>query len=215
MWIQEKIRTNESITSTKIYNKFGFRNVVGVGHAGLKAIAGPIHVCAVILPPHHKIPNLVSINSTRSKVLGKKETEKTIRLILKKATYIRYGLISNLDVFHRGKKEAIRVAINEALITFSRYNPASCIFIDYPEYVPGEHMAGIPFFTEFGLRELVDSVAAASLLAKTRTETILKRMHKEYPEYGWDKNFGYPTREHMHAINEHGRTVYHRFKKEA
>lgn len=209
MWIQDKIENKENITATKLYNRFGFRNVVGVGHAGFKAIAGPIYVCALILPPYHKIPNL-----HRVKTLGKKDTERTRDLILNKATYIRYGLISNLDIFNRGKQQALRVAINESLISFSKYSPASCIFIDYKEYIPGEHMAGIPIFTENGLSDIIDSVAAASLLAKLRIEAILRRMHKEYPEYGWNTNFGYPTKEHIDAIDSYGKTIYHRFKKE-
>ena len=53
-------------------------------------------------------------------------------------------------------------------------------------------------------------IAAASVLAKTHRDEYMMRLHEEYPLYGWDRNKGYPTREHRLAIREHGLTPYHR-----
>ena len=54
------------------------------------------------------------------------------------------------------------------------------------------------------------NIAAASVLAKTHRDEYMMRLHEEYPLYGWDRNKGYPTKEHRLAIREHGLTPYHR-----
>ncbi len=54
------------------------------------------------------------------------------------------------------------------------------------------------------------SIAAASILAKTYRDDYMMELHKEYPYYGWDRNAGYPTKEHREGIRLHGTTPYHR-----
>ena len=54
------------------------------------------------------------------------------------------------------------------------------------------------------------NIAAASVLAKTYRDDIMKDLHQEYPEYGWDKSKGYPTKAHREAIVKYGATPHHR-----
>lgn len=54
------------------------------------------------------------------------------------------------------------------------------------------------------------SIAAASILAKNYRDKLMRRLHEEYPEYGWDTNFGYATKKHQEALIKHGPTKYHR-----
>ncbi len=54
------------------------------------------------------------------------------------------------------------------------------------------------------------SIAAASILAKTYRDDYMKRLHQQYPMYGWDRNMGYPTKEHRRAVLQYGMTPYHR-----
>jgi ribonuclease HII len=54
------------------------------------------------------------------------------------------------------------------------------------------------------------SIAAASVLAKTYRDDYMLQLHEQYPHYGWDRNKGYPTKEHRQAIEQHGTTPYHR-----
>lgn len=54
------------------------------------------------------------------------------------------------------------------------------------------------------------SIAAASILAKTYRDEFMENIHNEFPKYGWDKNKGYPTKEHKDAIKTHGISHYHR-----
>ena len=54
------------------------------------------------------------------------------------------------------------------------------------------------------------SIAAASVLAKTHRDEYMRKLAEEFPQYGWDRNFGYPTPEHIEAIRRYGLTPYHR-----
>ena len=54
------------------------------------------------------------------------------------------------------------------------------------------------------------SIAAASVLAKTHRDEYMRKLAKEFPQYGWDRNFGYPTPEHIEAIRRYGLTPHHR-----
>jgi len=54
------------------------------------------------------------------------------------------------------------------------------------------------------------SIAAASILAKDYRDRLMEKLHEEYPQYGWAKNVGYPTKSHRDAIREFGTTPYHR-----
>lgn len=54
------------------------------------------------------------------------------------------------------------------------------------------------------------SIAAASVLAKTWRDEYMKKIAKEFPQYGWERNMGYPTPEHIAAIKKYGYTPYHR-----
>ncbi len=54
------------------------------------------------------------------------------------------------------------------------------------------------------------SIAAASVLAKTYRDDYMLRLHQRFPQYGWDKNKGYPTKDHYQALKEYGPTPFHR-----
>lgn len=54
------------------------------------------------------------------------------------------------------------------------------------------------------------SIAAASILAKNYRDLLMIELHEEFPEYGWNKNFGYATKQHREALNKYGPTKYHR-----
>lgn len=54
------------------------------------------------------------------------------------------------------------------------------------------------------------SIAAASILAKNYRDRLMIQLHEEFPHYGWNKNFGYATKEHREALKKHGPTKYHR-----
>jgi ribonuclease HII len=69
---------------------------------------------------------------------------------------------------------------------------------------------GLPHTCIVGGDALLMSIAAASVLAKTYRDETMERLHAEYPDYGWNRNKGYPTSAHRDAIRKSGVTPYHR-----
>ena len=81
------------------------------------------------------------------------------------------------------------------------------IIVDGNKFKPYED---IPFETIVKGDGKYLSIAAASILAKTYRDDYMESLHSEYPFYGWDRNKGYPTKEHRDGIRQHGATPYHR-----
>lgn len=77
-------------------------------------------------------------------------------------------------------------------------------------YIPAGEVMAVPATTVVKGDATYLSIAAASILAKTYRDDYMKRLATEYPQYGWDHNFGYPTAEHYKAIAQYGLTPYHR-----
>ena len=77
-------------------------------------------------------------------------------------------------------------------------------------YIPEGQVIQVPAQTVVKGDGKYLSIAAASVLAKTYRDEYMFRLHKQYPQYHWDTNMGYPTKAHYEAIKQHGITPYHR-----
>ena len=77
-------------------------------------------------------------------------------------------------------------------------------------YIPEGQVMQVPAQTVVKGDGKYLSIAAASVLAKTYRDEYMFRLHKQYPQYHWDTNMGYPTKAHYEAIKQHGITPYHR-----
>ena len=108
--------------------------------------------------------------------------------------------------------------LNAALLAMRR---ALAQLQPQPEHIIVDGNKWKPYIPEGGLMEIPArtivkgdgkylSIAAASVLAKTYRDDYMLRLHTEYPQYHWDTNMGYPTREHYAAIAQYGITPYHR-----
>jgi ribonuclease HII len=73
-----------------------------------------------------------------------------------------------------------------------------------------KNQTNIPFQCVVKGDSLYQSIAAASILAKTYRDDYMQEIHNKYPQYQWNKNMGYPTKLHRQAIEEHGITPFHR-----
>jgi ribonuclease HII len=110
-------------------------------------------------------------------------------------------------------EEIDRINILQASITGMHRALASLpaspelILVDGNKFRP---YGDIPHRTEIKGDARFVSIAAASVLAKTHRDEYMDALHLEYPEYGWNKNAGYPTKGHREAIRNHGITPYHR-----
>lgn len=172
----------------------------GCDEAGRGPLAGPVYAAAVILPEdfHHPLLND-----------SKKMTEKArdiLRPIIEQEA-VAWAVVAV------EAEEIDRINILNASITGMqravrqlKVKPEFLI-IDGNRFKPFD---GYRYATVIHGDAAYASIAAASVLAKTYRDERMRQLAREYPQYGWDRNMGYPTREHLDAIREHGYSPYHR-----
>jgi ribonuclease HII len=172
----------------------------GCDEAGRGCLAGPVVASAVILPKHFKHPVL-----NDSKKLTEKQRISLKEEIMSSAIAWKVAFIDNEEIDEmnilRASIKAMHIAI-EALETHPQF-----LLIDGNSFYPYK---SIHYKTIIKGDGLFFSIAAASVLAKTFRDEYMKKIHNEYPEYGWDRNKGYPTAFHRMAIIKYGITPYHR-----
>lgn len=181
---------------------FLYRNLIEAGcdEAGRGCLAGPVTAAAVILPKNfkHAILNDSKKLSAKQRALLKDEIIKSA--IAWKVAFVDNNEIDEMNIL-RASIKAMHIAIEGLdkepqflLIDGNRFYPFKNI--SYKTIIRGD---GIFF-----------SIAAASVLAKTFRDEYMEKIHGEFPEYGWNKNKGYPTSFHRAAIMKYGITPYHR-----
>jgi ribonuclease HII len=172
----------------------------GCDEVGRGCLAGPVVAAAVILPNdyRHKLLN-------DSKQLSKVKREQIKEDILRDAICYAIGEVSNLEVDKINVLKASFVGMHRALDQLQQI--PEMLLIDGNRFIPYK---GIPFHCIVKGDGKFLSIAAASVLAKTYRDDLMARLAISYPEYGWERNMGYPTREHRDAIAKYGITPYHR-----
>jgi len=177
-----------------------FKLEAGCDEAGRGCLAGPVVAAAVILKEDFSNPLL-----NDSKKLAEKH-----RLILKEeieaeALAWAVGIVEPKKIDEINILNASFLAMHKAL---KKLKPQpKFIAIDGNRFTP---YGKIPFECVIKGDGKVQNIAAASILAKTYRDAIMLDLHKKHPEYGWDKNKGYPTKKHREGITSHGSTIYHR-----
>ncbi len=170
----------------------------GCDEAGRGCLAGPVVAAAVIL----KHP-IIGLND--SKLLTKKRRNELRIEIEKSALAYAVAVVSpeQIDEINilKASIEAMKIALGKLAITPQH------ILIDgnmFSTYKAIKHTTIIKGDTKF------QSIAAASILAKTYRDEIMESLHLENSVYKWDKNKGYPTKEHREAIRLNGISIHHR-----
>ena len=172
----------------------------GCDEAGRGPLAGPVYAAAVILPPDFSHPLL-----NDSKQMSRKARE-TLRPIIEREA-LAWAVVAV------EAKEIDRINILKASITGMQRAVKALkirpdfLLIDGNRFIPFE---GFPYKTVVHGDATYASIAAASVLAKTWRDERMAELARQYPEYGWDHNAGYPTPEHIEAIKRHGYTPEHR-----
>jgi ribonuclease HII len=181
---------------------FLYRNLTEAGcdEAGRGCLAGPVVAAAVILPKNFKHPVLNDSKKLTPKQRALLKDEIMNSAIAWKVAFVDNYEIDEMNIL-RASIKAMHIAI-EALETEPQF-----LLIDGNRFYPYKTIKHKTIIKGDGI---FFSIAAASVLAKTFRDEFMEKIHNEFPEYGWNKNKGYPTSFHRAAILRHGITPYHR-----
>jgi ribonuclease HII len=177
----------------------GYRRIAGVDEAGRGPLAGPVVAAAVILDPEH-IPE--GLND--SKLLSARKRAEVLEHIIAEAE-VGVGLASVAEIDELNILRASHLAMCRAIDAL-RTRPDH-VLID-GNLVPRD--LTLPATAVVKGDSLSLSIAAASIVAKTRRDAIMWDLAQQYPGYGWERNQGYPTKCHKEALRNLGVTPHHR-----
>lgn len=182
----------------RIYNE-GFSSVCGCDEAGRGPLCGPVVAAAVILPLGLEIEGL-----NDSKKLTEKKREKLFDIIKEKAIAYAIAEASPEEI------DEINI-LNASMLAMRRAVEALPVRADFA-LIDGNCSRGfeIPTETIVSGDAKSCSIAAASILAKVTRDRGCKELDEQYPMYGIAKHKGYPTKDHMNAVREHGPSPIHR-----
>jgi ribonuclease HII len=172
----------------------------GCDEAGRGCLAGPVFAGAVILPRGFSHPGIKD-----SKQLSEKDRWKIREVILNQAISWAVDMVDHTEIDRINIQKASFKAMHLALEKLE-VRPG-LILVDGNRFTP---YGNIPHQTIVGGDAHYASIAAASILAKTFRDEMMLSLHREFPQYGWDKNKGYGTAMHREAIAIHGLSPFHR-----
>jgi ribonuclease HII len=172
----------------------------GTDEAGRGCLAGPVTAAAVILPPDFTHPLLDD-----SKKLSASRRTSLATLIREEAICFGISHVSSQTIDRINILKASILAMHQALDQLKTTPKAIAVdgnhFLTYRDI---SHQCLIKGDGRFL------NIAAASILAKTSRDQLMQELHREYPNYQWDSNKGYPTLAHREALQRFGPTAYHR-----
>ena len=175
-------------------------NEAGTDEAGRGCLAGPVTAAAVILPENFESPFLddsKKLSEKRRLYLAAQVREQALAYAI---SHIPPQTIDQINILL-----ASILAMHQALDQLTR-RPAA-IAVDGNRFLP---YANIPHHCLIKGDGRFLNIAAASILAKTARDALMRKLHEEFPEYQWQQNKGYPTRAHREALRKYGPTPYHR-----
>ena len=183
---------------TELYNK-GITLIAGIDEVGRGPLCGPVVACACIMPVNYQLEGL-----NDSKKISEKKREKLYDILVKDA--IAYGIgevspkrIDEINILE-ASKEAMRIAVNNLNIKPEHLLiDAVSINTSIPEtpIIKGDAKSM--------------NIAAASIIAKVTRDRMMIELDKKYPEYGYKKHKGYPTKAHIDAVKKYGVKDFYRF----
>jgi ribonuclease HII len=173
--------------------------IAGVDEAGRGPLAGPVVAAAVALPPGERLDGVAD-----SKTLSEPKREALYELVMERAEFV--------VVRARSAKEIDRINILAATLEAMREATEALAVPPDLAIVDGNRA----FFSRIPAVAVVKgdarslSIAAASIVAKVTRDRLMRKLAERYPEYGWERNKGYPTKAHRAAVLRFGATPHHR-----
>ena len=205
-------------------NYSGFILEAGCDEAGRGCLAGPVFAAAVILPeliPENKLHLEFMTLINDSKKLSEKNRNNLVPIIQeiaisRKVTPIYPTQIDEINILNAsilGMQECVlKLKPKPEFVIIDGNSP----FISKKGFFKDFSKSEIKMLSNLKTCSIIKgdskymSIAASSVLAKTYRDKYMSIIHEEFPEYNWQKNKGYPTKEHCAAIKKYGLTKYHR-----
>lgn len=181
-------------------NYSGFDLEAGTDEAGRGCLAGPLVAAAVILPKDFSHPFL-----NDSKQLSEKKRKELKPIIEAQSLAFAVSFVWQEEVDKINVLQASITGMHRAIAQLK--TTPEFIIVDGNKF---KNYKEIPHKTIIKGDSKFLSIAAASVLAKTYRDEYMEKIHLEYSDYNWQKNKGYPTKEHRAAIKKYGTTKYHR-----
>ena len=180
--------------------------IYGVDEAGRGPWCGPV-VAAAVCWPDFQIPSDLAAEINDSKKLSPQKREALFERIMASNAHVGVGQASAQEIDDLNILQATFVAMKRALddVTQQGFAPAF-VWIDGNRLPKWE----TPCQCLIKGDALSLSIAAASIIAKVTRDRIMTELARKYPAYGWERNAGYGTAEHIAALKQHGITPHHR-----
>jgi len=174
--------------------------VCGCDEAGRGCLAGPVVAAAVVLAPDYEHPFL-----NDSKQVSAEKRALLNDHIREHALAYGIGVVNHQEIDKINILKASFLAMHRAIDSLDI--SIGHIIVDGNRFTPYQQISHSTFVKGDG-RFL--QIAAASILAKTFRDALMQDLHRQFPQYGWNVNKGYPTLAHRKAIAEFGPSTYHR-----
>jgi ribonuclease HII len=178
----------------------GCTRIVGVDEVGRGPLAGPVVACAILLP--HDCHDIDGVGD--SKALRAEERERLAVEIRRVALAVGIGAASVAEIDRVNIYQATAVAMRRAIARIPA--PHHLLLVDGSPF----SALGIPHQAVVKGDTCCLSIACASIIAKVTRDRLLVALHTRYPAFGWHRNAGYGTAQHLAALTSHGATPHHR-----
>ncbi len=184
------------------FRRQGFSLVGGVDEVGRGPFAGPLVACVCTFPSECTFDEL-----NDSKKLNKTQRQRIYNALVRDPRVsFSLGLADVATIDRLGVHKAAFFAMEDAYLKMKK--KPDCLLVDGPHPVGPKITAFQKPIVQGDSKSAV--IAAASIIAKVRRDWIMSRMHLLYPEYGFDTNQGYGTKDHKEALEKYGPTLIHR-----
>ena len=177
-------------------------SIIGIDEVGRGALCGPVVSCALILHENISQEKLFDEITDSKKLSEKKRVE--ISMMIKRHSKFNIGISNNMEIDRLNILNATTLSMKRAYSMFKNTN--------FKIKIDGLKTFELNDRTSFHVKGDQKSVtiAAASIIAKVYRDDLMIKLSSDYPQYGWHKNKGYGTKQHILAIKNYGVTKYHR-----
>ena len=189
----------------------GFEYVVGLDEVGRGPLAGPVVTAAILIRANAEI-SIDGVND--SKKLSEKNRNKLYKIITNdKNIEWGIGMVSEKVIDKINILEATKLAMLEAILQVEKKINRSSDYLLIDGNFTLQQVQGEKKIQQKSIvkgDQKVISIAAASIIAKVTRDRIMEKMHKKYPQYGFDKHKGYGTELHIKMLKKFGACPIHR-----